>query len=91
MRLGYKSHNYKRLRGRKFDVSHKMQRRLLSLLVLAISQVLNRPLRNLVADLVPERRGPVDDATEAILQGMARVVAVIVASAVVRGLTESRK
>ena len=67
-----------------------MQRRLLSLLVLAISQVLNRPLRNLVADLVPERRGPVDDATEAILQGMARVVAVIVASAVVRGLTGSR-
>lgn len=91
MRVGYKSHNYKQLRGRKSDVSHKMQRRLLSLLVLAISQVLNRPLRNLVADLVPERRRPVDDATEAILQGMGRVVAVIVASAVVRGLTESRK
>ena len=72
-------------------MSHKMQRRLLSLLVLAMSQVLNRPLRNLIVDLVPERRGPVDDATEAILQGMARVVAVIVASAVVRGLAELRR
>ncbi len=91
MRVGYKAHSYKRLRGRKFDVSHKMQRRLLSLLVLAITQVLNRPLRKLVTDLVPERRGPVDDATEAMLQGMARVVAVIVASAVVRGLTGSRR
>ncbi len=68
-----------------------MQRRLLSLLVLAITQVLNRPLRNLVADLVPERRGPVDDVTEAMLQGMARVVAVIVASAVVRGLAEPQR
>ncbi len=72
-------------------MSHKMQRRLLSLLVLTISQVLNRPLRNLVADLVPERRGAADDMTEAILQGMARMVAVIFASAVVRGLAESRR
>jgi hypothetical protein len=72
-------------------VSHKMQRRLLSLLVLTISQVLNRPLRNLVADLVPERRGPADDATEAVLQGMVRMVAVIVASVVVRGLSNSRR
>ncbi len=72
-------------------MSHKMQRRLLSLLVLTISQILNRPLRNLVADLVPERRGAADDMTEAILQGMARMVAVIFASAVVRGLAESRR
>jgi hypothetical protein len=68
-----------------------MQRRLLSLLILAISQILNRPLRKLVADLVPERRGPADDATEAVLQGMARMVAVIVASVVVRGLSNSRR
>ena len=67
-----------------------MQRRLLSLLVLAMSQVLNRPLRKLVADLVPERRGPADDVTEAMVQGMVRMVAVIVASAVVRGLAEKR-
>ena len=72
-------------------MSHKMQRRLLSLLILAISQVLNRPLRKLVADLVPERRGPADDATEAVLQGMARMVAVIVASVVVRSLSNSRR
>ena len=71
-------------------MSHKTQRRLSSLLVLTLSQVLNRPLRNLVADLVPERRGPADDATEAVLQGMVRMVAVIVASVVVRGLAEKR-
>ena len=68
-----------------------MQRRLLSLLVLTISQVLNRPLSNLVADLVPERRGPADDVTEALLQGIARMVAIIFASAVVRGLAERRR
>jgi hypothetical protein len=68
-----------------------MQRRLLSLLVLTISQVMNRPLRNLVADLVPERRGPADYVTEALLQGIARMVAVIFASAVVRGLAERRR
>ena len=61
------------------------------MLILAISQVLNRPLRKLVADLVPERRGPADDATEAVLQGIARMVAVIVASVVVRGLSNSRR
>ncbi len=61
------------------------------MLVFTISQVLNRPLRNLVADLVPERRGAADDMTEAILQGMARMVAVIFASAVVRGLAERRR
>ena len=72
-------------------MSHKMQRRLLSLLVLTISQVMNRPLRNLVADLVPERRGPADDVTEALLQGIVRMVAIIFASAVVRGLAERRR
>ena len=63
----------------------------MSLLVIAVFQVLNRPLRKLVADLVPERRGPADDVTEALLQGMARMVAVIFASVVVRALAESRK
>ena len=61
------------------------------MLVLSMSQGLNRPLRNLVADLAPERRGPADDVKEAVLQGMVRVVAVIVASAVVRGLAEKRR
>ena len=72
-------------------MSDKMQRRLLSLFVLAVSLTLSRPLKNLVAELVPERRGPADDVTEAMLQGMARMVAVIVASAVVRGLAERQR
>lgn len=61
------------------------------MLVLTMSQILKRPLRNLVADLVPERRGPADDVTEAILEDIARMVAIILASAVVRGLAESRR
>lgn len=61
------------------------------MLVLTISQVVNRPLRNLVADLVPERRDPADDVTEAMLQGMVRMVAIIFASAVVRRLAEKRR
>ncbi len=72
-------------------MSDKAQRRLLSLLVTAIFQVLNRPLRQLVLEQVPERRGPKDDVAEAVLQGMARMVAVIFASAVVRGLVDSRR
>lgn len=77
--------------GKEVKVSDKMQRRLLSLLVVAISLTLSRPLKNLVTELVPERRGPADDVTEAVLQGMARMVAVIFASVVVRGLAESRR
>ncbi len=71
-------------------MSDKAQRRLLSLLVIAIFLALDSPLKKLVAEQVPERRGPKDDVTEASLQGMARVVAVIVASALVRQLAERR-
>ncbi len=77
--------------GKEVKVSDKMQRRLLSLLVVAISLVLSRPLKNLATELVPERRGRADDVTEDVLQGMARMVAVIIASVVVRALAESRR
>ena len=60
------------------------------MLVLTLSQVLNRPLRNLVADLVLERRGPADDVTEAVLQGMVRMVGNR-RFGVVRGLAEKRR
>jgi hypothetical protein len=71
-------------------VSDKAQRRLLSLLVIAIFVALGSPLKKLVAEQVPESRGPRDDVTEALLQGMARMVAVIVASALVRQLAKRR-
>jgi hypothetical protein len=38
-----------------------------------------------------ERRGPRDDVTEAVLQGLARMVAVIVASALVRQFAQRRR
>ncbi len=72
-------------------MSDKAQRRLLSLLVVAIFLVLNRPLKKLVAEQVPEKRGPRDDVAEAVLQGATRMVAVIFASAFVRGLAEQRR
>ncbi len=72
-------------------MSDKAQRRLLSLLVIAIFLTLDSPLKKLVAEQVPERRGPRDDVMEAVLQGMARMVAVIVASALVRQLAERRR
>ncbi len=72
-------------------MSDKTQRRLLSLLVVAIFLALDAPLKKLVAEQVPERRGPTDDVTEAVLQGMARMVAVILASALVRGLADRRR
>jgi hypothetical protein len=72
-------------------MSDKAQRRLLSLLVIAIFLALDAPLKKLVAEQVPERRGPKDDVTEAVLQGMARMVAVILASALVRQLANQRR
>ncbi len=61
------------------------------MLVIAIFLALDSPLKKLVAEQVPERRGPRDDVTEAVVQGLARMVAVIVASALVRQLAEQRR
>ena len=72
-------------------MADKAQRRLLSLLVIAIFLALESPLKRLVGEQVPERRDPRDDVTEAVLQGMARMIAVIVASALVRQLAERRR
>ena len=72
-------------------MSDKAQRRLLSLLVIAIFLALDSPLKHLLTEQVPERRGPRDDVMEAVLQGAARMVAVIVASALVRQLAEQRR
>ncbi len=72
-------------------MSDKAQKRLLSLLDIAMFLALDHPLKKFVAEQVPERRGPRDDVTEAVLQGMARMVAVIIASALVRQLAEQRR
>src|SRR3712207_5216191 len=49
------------------------------------------PPNALVAERVPERRGPRDDVAEAVVQGLARMVAVILTSAFVRQLAERRR
>ena len=66
----------------------KAQRRLLSLTVVATFIALQIPLKKLVAELVPGRRGPREDVTEALIQGAARTAAVILASTIVRGLAD---
>ena len=68
----------------------KTQKRLLSLSVLATFVVLQIPLKRLVRELVPGKRGPGDDVAEALVQGAARATAVILASAIVRGLADNR-
>ncbi len=72
-------------------MNEKTQRRLLSLLALGIGMGLSRPLDNLVAEAVPERRGLKDDVLEAALQGLARATALFVASLLVRRLAELRR
>ncbi|QIN78672.1 hypothetical protein GBA65_09240 [Rubrobacter marinus] len=66
------------------------QKRLLSLLVLATFITLQIPLKRLVKELVPGRRGPKEDVAEALVQGTARVAAVILASTIIRGLADDR-
>lgn len=72
-------------------MSDKAQSRLLSLLVVAAFVALQNPLKKLVAERVPGKRGPREDVVEAVVQAAARAAAVIFASAFVRGLTEQRR
>lgn len=71
-------------------MSDKAQRRLLSVLVIALFLALDRPMKKFIAEQIPDRRGPRDDVMEAVLQGLARTAAVIVASALVRQLARQR-
>ena len=71
-------------------MSDQTQRRLLTLLVVVMTVVLTRPVKKLVAEQIPERRGVRDDLTEAALQGLVRMTAVFAASLLVRRLAGSR-
>lgn len=62
------------------------QKRLLSLAVVLTFVVLKIPLKKLIAELVPGKRGPREDVADALMQGAARTAAVIIASTLVRGL-----
>lgn len=72
-------------------MSDNAQKRLLSVIVIVLFLILDKPLKRFVAERVPERRGARDDVTEAVLQGMARTAAVILASAFVRQLARQRR
>jgi hypothetical protein len=67
-------------------MSDKAQKRLFSVLVLVIFMALDKPIQKFIDEQVPERRGLRDDVLEAVLQGIARTITVIVASSLVRQL-----
>ena len=67
-------------------MSDQTQKMLLTGLTVLMSVALNRPLKNMISEVVPERRGVRDDVTEAVLQGIARMAAVVAASLLVRWL-----
>jgi cation transporter-like permease len=68
----------------------KAQKRLSSLLVLATFVALQIPLKRLFAEMVPGKRGPREDVAEALVQGVSRMAAVVLASTFVRGVAARR-
>ena len=72
-------------------MSDKTQKRLLTLLSIGISIGLSQPLARFIGEQIPERRGIKDDVTEAVLKGLARTVALVVASVLVRQLAARRR
>ena len=72
-------------------MSDKTQKRLLTLLSIGISVGLSQPLTRFIGEQIPERRGIRDDLTEAVLKGLTRTVALVVASIIVRQLAASRR
>jgi hypothetical protein len=72
-------------------MSDKTQMRLQTLLSIAISIGLSQPLTRFIGEKIPERRGIKDDLTEAVLQGLVRVVALVIASVIVRQVAASRR
>ena len=72
-------------------MSDKTQKRLMTVLSIGISLALSQPLTRFIGEQIPERRGIKDDVTEAVLKGGARVVALVIASILVRQLAASRR
>jgi hypothetical protein len=72
-------------------MSDKTQKQLVTLLSIGISIGLSQPLARFIEKEIPERRGIKDDLTEAVLQGLVRVVALVVASVIVRRLAAGRR
>ena len=77
--------------GERSGMSDKTQKRLLTLLSIGISVGLSQPLTRFIEEEIPERRGIRDDLTEAVLKGLVRAVALVLASIIVRQLAGSRR
>lgn len=71
-------------------MSDKAQTRLLTVLTIVMFEVLDKPLKKLVSERVPGKRGAREDAIEALLQAAARIIAVIVASGLIRKWVQQR-
>ncbi len=71
-------------------MSEKMQRRLLTVLGIVLSQVLARPLMRFVSEQIPERRGVRDDVLEAVIKGGTRTAALLAASVLIRQVAGRR-
>ena len=71
-------------------MNDQMQRRLSSLLPIVMGTFLARPI-NVIDGQIPERRGIKDYVTEAILQGMVRMAAILAASVTARRVASSQK
>ncbi|MDQ3317645.1 MAG: hypothetical protein M3522_09990, partial [Actinomycetota bacterium] len=72
-------------------LSDKTQRQLVTVLGIVGSQILARPLTRFIGEQIPERRGVRDDILEAVLKGLARAVALSLASILVRQLALRRR
>lgn len=75
-------------RGGMSDGTQKM---LVTVIGIVGSQILARPLTKFIGKQVPERRGIKDDFAEALLKGLARVIAATLASILVRQLALRRR
>ena len=72
-------------------MSDSTQKQLVTVLSIVGSQILTRPLTRFIGEQIPERRGIKDDLTEAVLKGVARIVALTIASVIVRQIALRRR
>ncbi|HKH11895.1 MAG TPA: hypothetical protein VKA73_12220 [Rubrobacter sp.] len=72
-------------------LSDSTQKMLVTALSIVGSQILARPLTRFIGEQIPERRGVKDDVLEAVLKGVARVVALTLASIIVRQIALRRR
>lgn len=71
-------------------MSDKTQKRLVTLLSIAIAMGLSQPVSNFIREQIPEKRGIRDDLAEAVLEGIVRTTAFFLASFIVRQLAGRR-